>query len=87
MASSVDAICDVSSMSVSNWSHVRKCVNCMYFAHAQIFQTLSIDLPFMHGDTDIANFADDNTPYTSAKNINDVTESLEQASLPPFKWF
>lgn len=42
---------------------------------------------FMHGDTDIANFADDNTPYTSAKNINDVIESLEQASLPPFKWF
>lgn len=59
----------------------------MYFAHAHIFQTLSIDLPFMHGDTDFANFADDNTPYTSAKNINDVIESLEQASLPLFKWF
>ena len=62
MALSVDAICDVSSMSVSNRSRARKCVNCMYFAHAHIFQTLSMDLPFMQGDTDIANFADDNTP-------------------------
>ena len=41
----------------------------------------------MHGDINIANFADDNMPYTSAKNINDIKESLEQASMSIFKWF
>ena len=40
----------------------------------------------MHGDIDIANLADDNTPYTSATNIDDI-ESLEQASVSLFKWF
>ena len=27
--------------------------------------------------SDIANFADDNTPYLSAENVEDVMESLE----------
>ena len=40
----------------------------------------------MHGDIDIANSADDNMPYTSAKYM-DVIESLEQASVALFKWF
>ena len=35
----------------------------------------------MHGDIDIANFTDDNTPYTSARNIDDVTEFLEQVQV------
>ena len=35
----------------------------------------------MHGDIDTANFADDNTPYTSARNIDDVTEFLEQVQI------
>ena len=37
------------------------------------------DLFLIHSDIDIANFADDNTPYLSAKNVGDVIESLEQA--------
>ena len=45
------------------------------------FETTSIqdflaDLFLKHSDIDIANFADDNTPYYSAKNV-DVIESLE----------
>ena len=44
------------------------------------------DLFLMHGDIDIANFADDNMPYTSAKNT-DVIESLQQASVSLFRWF
>ena len=48
---------------------------------------LLADLFFMRGDIDIANFTADNTPYTSAKNIDDVIESLEQASMSLFKWF
>ena len=42
---------------------------------------------FIHNDTDIANFADDNTPYLSAKNVEDVIESLERASVSLFRWF
>ena len=38
-------------------------------------------------DIDIANFADDNTPYLSAKNVEDAIESLEQASVSLFRWF
>ena len=34
------------------------------------------DLLLIYSDTDIANFADDNTAYISAKNV-DVIESLE----------
>ena len=30
---------------------------------------------------------DDNTPYLSAKNVEDVLEFLEQASVSLFKWF
>ena len=38
-------------------------------------------------DVDIANFADDNTPFTSANNIDDLMDSLEKASSSLFKWF
>ena len=38
-------------------------------------------------DVNIANFADDNTPYTSANNIDELTDSLEKASSNLFKWF
>ena len=39
------------------------------------------DLFPIHSDIDIANFAVDNTPYLSAKNVEDVIESLEPASV------
>ena len=38
-------------------------------------------------DVDIANFDDDNTPFTSANNIDDLIDSLEKASSSLFKWF
>ena len=52
-----------------------------------LFNIFSADLLFIHNDTDIANFADDNTPYLSAKNVEDVIESLELASVSLFRWF
>ena len=36
---------------------------------------------------DIANYADENTPYVSGKNIDQVVESLEQRSRLIFKQF
>ena len=41
----------------------------------------------MHEDIDIANSPDGNTPYTFAKNIDDVIESLKQVSVSLFKSF
>ena len=38
-----------------------------------------------HSDIDIGNFADENTPYPSAKNVEDVIESLERASVSLFR--
>ena len=49
-----------------------------------LFNIFLADLLLIHSDIDIANFADDNTPYLSAKN---VIESLERASVSLSKWF
>ena len=42
---------------------------------------------FIIEDTDIASYADDNTPYVIADNIDGVIKSLEEASEILFKWF
>ena len=44
------------------------------------------DLFLIHSDIDIANFADDNTPYFSTQNVDNVMESVEQTSVSLFKW-
>ena len=36
---------------------------------------------------DIANYADDNIPYVSGKNVNKVVRFLEESSRVVFKWF
>ena len=45
------------------------------------------DLFLIHNYIDIANFEDDNTPYLSAENVENVMESLERASVSLFRWF
>ena len=52
-----------------------------------LFNIFLADLFLIHSDIDIANFADDNTRYLSAQNIEDVIESLERASVSLFRWF
>ena len=49
-----------------------------------LFNISLADLFFIHSDIDIANSADDNTPYLSAKIVEDVVGSLERASVPLF---
>ena len=39
---------------------------------ALLFNIFLADLFLIHSDTDIANFANDNTPYLSAKSLEDV---------------
>ena len=52
-----------------------------------LFNIFSTDLSFIIEDTDIASYADDNTPYVSADKIDGVIKSLEEASKILFKWF
>ena len=52
-----------------------------------LFNTFLTDLYLVLKDVDIANFADDNTPFTSANNIDDLIDFLEKASSSLFKWF
>ena len=41
----------------------------------------------IHSNIDVANFADDNTPYPSDKTVEYVLESLERALVFLFRWF
>ena len=52
-----------------------------------LFNIFLADLFLALKDVDITNFADDNTPYTSANNIDELIDSLEKASSNLFKWF
>ena len=51
-----------------------------------LFNIFLIDLFLIHSNIDIANFSDDNMPYLSAKDVKDVIESLEPASVSLFRW-
>ena len=50
-----------------------------------LFNIFLADSFLIHSDIDIANFADDNTPYPSAKNVEDIIESLERVSVSLFR--
>ena len=50
-----------------------------------LFNIFLADLFLIHSDIDIANFADDNTPYPSAKNVEVIIESLERVSVSLFR--
>ena len=52
-----------------------------------LFNVFLIDLFFIIENTDIASYADDNTPYISADDIDGVIKSLEEASATLLKWF
>ena len=51
-----------------------------------LYNIFLADLFLVLKDVDIANFADDNTSFTSANNIDDLTDSLEKASISLLKW-
>ena len=46
-----------------------------------------VDLFLILNDVYIASYADDNTPYVIADDINGVITSLEKASKVLFEWF
>ena len=52
-----------------------------------LFNSFLIDLFFIIGDTDIASYENDNTPYVIADNIDGAIKSLEEPSEILFNWF
>ena len=51
-----------------------------------LFNIFLADLFFTVNDIDIASYADDNTPYMIADNVDDLITPLEQASNDLFEW-
>ena len=51
------------------------------------FNIFLADLFFNVFSMDIANYADDNTPYATANDIDSLIASLEEASESLFTWF
>ena len=52
-----------------------------------LFNILLADYFSILKSVDIASYADDNTPYVIASDINDVIASLGKASKAFFEWF
>ena len=52
-----------------------------------MFNIFLADLFFILNDVGIVSYADDNTPYVIADDINGVIASLEKASKALFEWF
>ena len=52
-----------------------------------LFNIFLADLFFVVNSMDIANYADDITPYTTANDIDNLIASLEEASKSLFSWF
>ena len=61
-------------------------------AHGSILRPLLLNiflagLNFLISNIDIASYADDDTPYIAANDIDDLIKSLEEASTALFQWF
>ena len=52
-----------------------------------LFNIFLTDLFFIANSMDIANYADGNTPYATANDIDSLIGSLEEASKSLFTWF
>ena len=52
-----------------------------------LFNANLCDLFIATSHYDIANYVDDNTPYVSGRNIEEVVASLEEVSEVIFQWF
>ena len=52
-----------------------------------LFNIFLADLFFIANSMDISNYADDNTPYTTANDIDSLIISLEEASKSLITWF
>ena len=52
-----------------------------------LFNIFLCDLFLIKKETSFASYADDNTPYVTAENLDEVIKSLEKDSIKLFQWF
>ena len=52
-----------------------------------LFNTFLCDLFLIMKETSFTSYADDNTPYVTAKNLYEVIKSLEEDFIKLFQWF
>ena len=52
-----------------------------------LFNIYLCDIFFMTDTINIANYADDNTPYSVGKNLCELETKLQKVSVKRFKWF
>ena len=71
----------------SSWEEILYAVPQGSILGPLLFNIHLCDLFVIMDQHDIANYADDNTPYVSGKKIDEVVKSLEEASGLIFKWF
>ena len=57
------------------------------FGVPQVPQVFLCDLFLIMKETSFASYADDNTPYVTAENLDEVIKSLEKDSIKLFQWF
>ena len=71
----------------SSWSEIVFGVPQRSILGPLLFKIFLADLFFILNGVDIASYADDDTPYVIADDINGVMTSLEKASKALFEWF
>ena len=71
----------------STWAEIKFELSQSSILGPLLFNIFLADLFFIVNDIDIENYADDNTPYVIADNIDDLIKSLEEASTVSFQWF
>ena len=52
-----------------------------------LFNIFLYDLFLIMKETRLASYTDDNMPYVTAKNLDEVIKSLEEDSIKLFQWF
>ena len=72
--------------SYSNWLSVFG-VPQGWILGALLFSIFLADLFFILDATDIASYADKNTPYASDNDIDEFVKSLKEATSILFRWF
>ena len=74
-------------MSYSSWEEILFGVPQGSILGPLLFNIFLCDMFFELSQTDFASYADDNTPYAEADNIDEVITILENDSIQLFKWF
>ena len=71
----------------SSWQEILLGVSQGSILGPLLFNIYICDLFFIIEDCDIANYADDNTPYLRGKNVEEILNGLENVLPNLFRWF